>query len=214
MADDAPNDPAQQPPNPPPVESSDDEVDAHIEAGKPVDASRLQKRIRTITGERKELRAQLEASARELEGLRGKAGDSATLTTERDGLRGELDALRASHATERDLWRAGLHDEEGQEVARTLFGRLPEAERPKSIGEWLASFTGDKPAPRGLAPYLAPGGGAPKPAPPRPTGGSAAPPVNGEVTAQLLREATQAVLRGDPGAVARAQALSKQYRGA
>ena len=190
------------PPETPP-ELDDDAVDAHVAEGKPVESPRLQKRLQKLAAERKELRATNETMTAELAALREKAAGGDATAADLAKLRAELDAERAERMSERELVSAGLHDEEGQRVARALFGAVPEADRPKTIGAWLGSFGEGKPAPRGLAAYLT----TPRQAPPKAGGGSEPPPVGGEVTRAALAKANQDMQNRVPGAAARLQAL-------
>lgn len=60
-------------------------------------------------------------------------------------------------ATERAFLAVGLTDAEGQDIARILYERIPEAERPP-LETWIKEIKADpSKAPRALAPYLAAG---------------------------------------------------------
>ena len=95
------------------------------------------------------------------------------------------------------LTRSGLADERGQAVARTLYGLIPEGERPPSLAEWVASkpadlatWMGGTPA-TGAEPATQPKG---SPA----AGAGAAPgdqPAAGKSRTDTLRDATNALMR-------------------
>lgn len=60
-------------------------------------------------------------------------------------------------ATERAFLAVGLTDAEGQDIARILYERIPEAERPP-LETWIKEIKADpSKAPKALAPYLAAG---------------------------------------------------------
>ena len=69
-------------------------------------------------------------------------------------LQGKYEGDRTAWQTERAAWSAGITDDEGVDVARTLYNRLPKTDRP-AFGDWLTSLKSDpSKAPRSLQPYL------------------------------------------------------------
>jgi hypothetical protein len=96
---------------------------------------------------------------------------------ELDTLRGQLTELQTARAEDRAFYRHGLVDEDAQDAARMLYGKVAEADRPEGgIGEWLSSFgegEGKTAPPRLLAPFL--GGSQPAPAEPPARGRPPAP---------------------------------------
>jgi hypothetical protein len=164
------------PPPPPPPPSADD-------------TPGLRARVSELTAERRDLRARvatLEAAAAESGDWKAKAEAAAATLASRE----------AEWGDERALLRAGLADDEGIDVARTLYRRLPDADRPASIGEWVASWSAEGGiVPRAMAAYL--GGGAgqpgvPRPPPPPPAGAGKQPPAAAPVDAAAIRAAREA----------------------
>lgn len=154
-------------------------------------------------------RADLAAARAELDAAKAQAATVASVTAERDRLLALTDSLRSEHADSIAMFRAGLDDDEGQAVARTLHGRLPEAERP-ALSEWLAGLrAAGAEVPRSLAPYLAPSApvapAKPKPAAPK----TQQPPNGGKPEGAAVREAREKLrLTGDPSDLRRALGLS------
>lgn len=107
---------------------------------------------RELLTENIELRKQLEQATK----LAGQVPD---LTTKIEQLTGDLDGLRTRHAEDLALTRVGLTDGEAQAVARTLFNRIPDKERPEGgFSAWVEGLTGEGAAvPKALQGYL--GGG-------------------------------------------------------
>lgn len=78
-----------------------------------------------------------------------------------DQLTARLQEMEASHAKDRASWDverslmdAGIVDQDGRDVARFLFDRLPEEGRP-ALGDWLKEAKADpSKAPKALQPYL------------------------------------------------------------
>ncbi|MEQ1568809.1 MAG: hypothetical protein ABMA64_24440 [Myxococcota bacterium] len=64
------------------------------------------------------------------------------------------EAQRQAIETEREVYRAGVTDPEGVEVAQVFYNKLPTENRPE-IGAWLGKLTAET-APKGLAAYLPP----------------------------------------------------------
>lgn len=90
---------------------------------------------------------------RDLESQAAAAGKVPELSAQLETLQAERDKLAREASTaaqEVVLVRAGLHDDEGIQVAKTLYGALPEEGRP-SLTEWLAKGH------RALQPYMAAG---------------------------------------------------------
>lgn len=137
---------------------------------------------------------------------------------ERDGLRTELDKMRAELEQlqpfrqqvgtlqaqldqVKALSRAGIIDDDGQAVAGMLFDRL--SEKPEGgIAAWLGSFEDPSKAPRPLQPYLVKPA-APTPAP-APAAASHAHPdstavaaVDGRLSPEALAEVNRRAMRGD-----------------
>lgn len=107
-------------------------------------------RLAEVAGERRAARADAAAARARLAELETTAKAWETERSELEGLRKE----RATWAEERALLSAGLADEEGQVVARTLYQRLPEQGRPP-ISEWLGGLKKEPgKAPRSLQPFL------------------------------------------------------------
>jgi len=90
----------------------------------------------------KTLEAQAAAPNERLTSLEATA---ATLQAERDALAARV-----------ELMRHGIDDDDGAEVVRALYSRLPAENRPK-LGDWLGTLKADPTKmPKPLAPYLAP----------------------------------------------------------
>lgn len=148
-------------------------------------------------------RTEVRALKAEIEGLRGKAGQVDGLAKERDEAKAALAAAQIEHGETVALLRAGVIDDEGAAVARTLYGRLPAENRP-ALGDWLTAMRAEgAQVPRALAPYLgqqqAPAGTPASPPRPARPGGSP-PPSGGLATDALLRAARE---RGDHAELAR-----------
>ena len=103
----------------------------------------------------------------------------------------ELVAERAARSEERDLYRAGLLDEEAHVVARALYAAHPAEGKPGTLGEYLTGLRAEgATVPRALSGYLGePGKAAPAPPvvqPRAPAGGGKAAPNGVTVTAEAL----------------------------
>ena len=65
-------------------------------------------------------------------------------STDVRGLRQQITDLEgqvAGHQEERALWGVGITDPEAQDVARYLYGRVPEADRPEGgVAGWVSGF--------------------------------------------------------------------------
>lgn len=108
--------------------------------------------------------------------------------------RAELDRLRSDYAERTALTKSGITDEDGQDVARLLYGRLPAEGKPKSIGEWVGALRAEgATVPKPLAPYLsatsAPPATTTTPAPKASAPSATAPPAAGAVTSQAIIDA-------------------------
>lgn len=104
-----------------------------------------------------EVNAKARAAAKVADELRARVaaleGEIGTHKTAAEAVTGELAQLRDRY----DLHRAGIDDDDGAEVARLLFGKIPADQRPKGgLVEWIGTMRAD-PAktPKPLAPYLA-----------------------------------------------------------
>ena len=133
----------------------------------------------------KTLEAQAAAPNERLTSLEATA---ATLQAERDALAARV-----------ELMRHGIDDDDGAEVVRALYSRLPAENRPK-LGDWLGALKADPTKmPKPLAPYLAPPAAAAPAYGSRPAG---MPSMHGSATAGAT----------DPRAQA-AEAIQKFRRG-
>jgi hypothetical protein len=140
-----------------------DEAEAEVHTEAPVPYARFA-----------ESRAQLKAAKDEIRQrdsllgeFKGKAESADAARTELAEARAALASLQAEAAArvesmQRDhldtvaLLRAGIQDDEGIAVARTLYGMQPEDGRP-AMPDWLAAFKAEGAVvPRPLQPYLAP----------------------------------------------------------
>lgn len=131
-------------------EQGQTQTQAQREAMIPESRLRQETRLKRQALERvQQLEAELEAAAK-------KAATADTLARQIEDQGKAHAAALAEWETERAVWRVGLTDPDGIEVARLLHGKLPEKDRP-SIGDWLGSLRDDpSKAPRALAAYLAP----------------------------------------------------------
>lgn len=100
--------------------------------------------------------AEKRAAAKEAEALRVRVAaleaEVGTHKTAAETAAGELGALRDRF----DLHRAGITDDDGAEVARMLYQRVPAEQRPAGgLAEWVAGFReAPDTAPKPLSPYL------------------------------------------------------------
>jgi hypothetical protein len=110
-------------------------------------------------------------------------------------LQQQLDAERAGRAEDRAFFGVGLTDEDAQDAARMLYGKIPEADRPKGgMGEWLQGFgegEGKTAPPKLLAPFLTSGSSGKGSEPRTPNGGAGGGPsgADSKVTAEAVRAA-------------------------
>lgn len=121
----------------------------------------------------------------ELRKLRPRAEQAATF----EGRIAELEAAHAADTAawqeERGLMAAGLTSDEGLDVARTLYRRLPEEDRP-GLAEWVGGLKEDpSKMPPALAPYL--GGGKTGLPGTKGTSGGAGAPTEDPLSAEQIR---------------------------
>lgn len=144
-----------------------------------------------------EVNTQFAAAKKQLEGL-------PALQDQVDSLGRERNALSADVR----LAELGL-DGEGRQIARTLYGNLPEKDRP-ALGDWVAGLR-EKGAevPRGLAPYLGAEGSRPSFNPNSDVDHGS--PPGGAVTTEQIEKATEEALR--TGDWSKVEALDKAVLG-
>lgn len=107
-----------------------------------------------------ELAAQLGEVTAKAEGLSAAASEREDLAKQLEALKGE----QQSWGVERAFLQNGLIDQEGIDVARFAYDRMPADARPE-IGEWLQNRDA---LPRAVQAYLQPSQASPAPAPPVP----------------------------------------------
>lgn len=113
-----------------------------------------------------------------------------------------------------DLARSGVVDDDHAAALDTVYRSLPEAERPKTPGElWADIASGKRQPPRLLVGFMPPSPTAAA-RPGLPASPSASPSAAGDVTAEQLRAANDAVRRNprDPAAKAAADELFARHR--
>lgn len=128
-------------------EEEDDVVETESRSG--ADA-----RISRIAEQRRAARQERDDALRQLGELQKELKAASKLQSKLD----EAQATIAAHESERAGWEehralaeAGLTDPEGIDLARAVWGRLPDERRPKGgLAEWVASDA----APRGVRAYL------------------------------------------------------------
>ena len=143
-----------------------------------------------------EVVAERNAARRDLADMTAKAAKAGEWETAATTHATELAAERAARSEERDLFRAGLVDDEAHVVARALYAAQPADTKPKSLGDYLGSLRAEgATVPRALAGYLGEPGKAPAAAPmpqPKAPAGAGKPAPNGvTVTAESLRAARE-----------------------
>ena len=115
-----------------------------------------------------------------------------------------------------DLARSGVLDDDHAAALDQVYRSLPEAERPKTPGElWQDIATGKRTPPRLLVGFMpAPGQPAPVARPGLPASPAASPSAAGDVTAEQLRAANDAVRRNprDPAAKKAADDLFARHK--
>lgn len=156
-------------------------------------------RFQQVVEQRNALRAEKAALEEQLQAAIEKAATVDTLAKQIESMKASHKGVVAGYEERLALSGAGINDSDGQTVVRALYNSLPDAERPKTISDYLGQFQGENAAepPRALAPYLkapepaespapAPAPGSPMPRAPKP-GGTA--PKAGDVTGEALRAA-------------------------
>lgn len=120
-------------------------------------------RFQAVVSERNELRSKVSSLEQDLQSHSEKAATADTLAQQLEAEKSARAKERAAWDTERAMIDAGLHDQEGRDVAQLHYGRLGEKERP-ALGDWLKGLREDPTkAPRSLQPFLGAadqGGGA------------------------------------------------------
>ena len=159
---------------------SDEKAEAVAPPSETVPAARLAEVVAERNAARRELADAVTRGA--------KAGEWEAAATQHAA---ELVAERAARSEERDLYRAGLLDEEAHVVARALYAAHPAEGKPGTLGEYLAGLRAEgATVPRALSGYLGePGKAAPAPPvvqPRAPAGGGKAAPNGVTVTAEAL----------------------------
>lgn len=103
-------------------------------------------RLDKVSEQRRNLRDELANAQQALDDLRSEtstaSAEVAAKLSHADTLQSrvaELEAERSGWATERALMAAGVTDEEGVGIARLLWDRMAEDDRPASVGDWLKS---------------------------------------------------------------------------
>lgn len=114
-----------------------------------------------------------------------------------------------------DLARSGVVDDDHAAALDQVYRSLPESERPKTPGElWQDIATGKRTPPRLLVGFMPTSTAAPVARPGLPASPSASPSAAGDVTAEQLRAANDAVRRNprDPAAKAAADDLFARHK--
>jgi hypothetical protein len=158
----------------------------------------------------------------ELKELRTWKETHAPTLQEVDTLRSQVSSMETRHAEDRALWRHGLVDEDAADVARLLYGKVDEADRPEGgIDAWLGGFgegEGKTAPPRALAPFLGAPAAPPAETPPpvRPPPSRPVPTPSGKVwdEASINELARQCEASGnwDPWDAAQEDILASQNR--
>jgi hypothetical protein len=105
-------------------------------------------RFAAVVAERKALRSQVAGTA----DLQAKLDAATKRATDAEAA---LASGRQEWEERSALWKAGVDDDDGIDVARTLYGRLPADKRP-TMSEWIAGLKAEgATVPKPLAPYLA-----------------------------------------------------------
>lgn len=142
-----------------------------------------------------EVVAERNAARRDLADAQARAGKAGEWEATAASTATELASERAARSEERDLYRAGLVDDEAHVVARALYAAQPPDIRPKSLGDYLASLRAEgATVPRALAGYLGEPGkppAAPVVQPRPPAGAGKGTPNGASVTAESLRAARE-----------------------
>lgn len=141
--------------------------------------------------------------------------EAAAAKAQAEEIRKQHAAQAAAWGDERAIMRAGIADDDGIAVVRTLWERIPaEARPPEGISGWLSAMTPDA-APLPLRPYLQRGIAAPVtlPRPAANAGATGAQPASpGAVTVEQYRAARAAALRTpDPRATMAADPIVQAF---
>ncbi len=147
----------------------------------------------------------LKAKASEVDTMRAQLAE---LGKRAETAEAALTAGRSEWTERTALIRAGIDDDDGIEVARSIYARQP-AEGRKPMEEWIAALKVEGASvPKPLAPYLTAATttatkAGPKPAAPQ----GQAPSAGGALTPEVIKQAYAAVAArpGDTAAVARLQ---------
>ena len=117
-----------------------------------------------------------------------------------------LRARKCSICERLALHRAGIGDDDGQEVARLLWSRLPAEGKPKTIEEWVGGLRAEGAVvPKPLAAYLTTAQPATKATPkPAPATGQA-PSAAGSLTPDAISQAYADAARNPHDAAAKAR---------
>jgi hypothetical protein len=95
-------------------------------------------RLDKVSEQRRNLRDELANAQQALDDLRSETSTASAEVAAKLSV-AELEAERSGWATERALMAAGVTDEEGVGIARLLWDRMAEDDRPASVGDWLKS---------------------------------------------------------------------------
>lgn len=145
--------------------------------------------------------------------LKGKAAEVDTMRAQIAELGKRAADAEAALAAGRSEWeertalfRAGIDDDDGIDVARTLYARQP-AEGRKPMAEWIAALKAEgATVPKPLAPYLAQQAGAPTKATPKPAPAQGqAPSAGGALTPEAISQAYAEAARNPHDAAAKAR---------
>lgn len=163
-------------------------------------------RFAAVVAERRELKAK----AAEVDTMRSQLAEFGQRAAAAEAA---LIAGRAEWEERTALYRAGIDDDDGIDVARTLYARQPPEGR-KPMAEWIATMRADGAAvPKPLAPYLttptAPPTAPPKAQPKAAPASGQAPSASGSLTPESIKQAYAAALArpGDAAAIARLQEI-------
>jgi len=111
-------------------------------------------RFNAVVTERNELRSTVENLKSAVSSTADTVATVEALQKELTELKSAYDQSKQDWNTDRELLTAGIRDEEGRDIARFLFSKLPEENKPE-LSEWLKTATSDpSSAPRALVPYL------------------------------------------------------------
>lgn len=123
--------------------------------------SRAEDRIRALSQERKQLRAQIEEMTSRLEAASELSKQAETYKAQVTEWEQKFGAAESTWKVERELFARGITDAEGIDFVRMAYDRLPAEGRPE-LGAWLEQSDA---LPKAVRAYL-PGGATPTPASP------------------------------------------------